>query len=307
MTDPDTIPRPGAASVAARADCTGERHELVLAGGELQAVAHEDPDGERALMALGGTSCLCVELLDAWARRRADGRLLTLLGRGPSDLIAATGAASGWTGYAPLQRGRRPAAGLTFSRPARVVQRGAMAYASQVTVQPAAPPGPTGDGLAEDARLLAGLGRVMAAGMVGAVTTALLGRLDEPHVAAMLDASLYGRVLEVVRLWAGTDGADRLELAVVEPGQETLEWEPPAPDASTDKLQLALPHSWVAEVWAHDLALVGGLLVLARRQEDGVEALDAAAPPGSGRPRPRSLRVQVRWAESSGDGGSSRG
>jgi hypothetical protein len=69
-------------------ECGGAAHPLVWEDGILHAPAHEDAEGERALAALGGTRCECVDLLDAWARCRHDIDALVFASRGPGDHFA---------------------------------------------------------------------------------------------------------------------------------------------------------------------------------------------------------------------------
>ena len=69
-------------------ECGGVSHRLVWEDGILHATAHKDAEGERTLAALGGTRCECVDLLDAWARRRTDVDALVFASRGPGDHFA---------------------------------------------------------------------------------------------------------------------------------------------------------------------------------------------------------------------------
>ena len=59
--------------------------------GNLVALDHDDPEGERALAALGGTSCACLDVLGAWSRQRENPGLLTALSRGTQDQIQVEG------------------------------------------------------------------------------------------------------------------------------------------------------------------------------------------------------------------------
>ena len=58
----------------ARVNCSGARHAVRWEGGDLIALDHDDPEGERALAALGGTSCTCLEVLGAWAAPEGEPR-----------------------------------------------------------------------------------------------------------------------------------------------------------------------------------------------------------------------------------------
>jgi hypothetical protein len=75
----------GIPDAVTRVDCGGEAHTLRWHAGELHALAHEDVEGERALAALGGEPCACVDVLDAWTRHADDLRVLMLASRGPAD------------------------------------------------------------------------------------------------------------------------------------------------------------------------------------------------------------------------------
>src|SRR6202044_795789 len=85
----------GLPSAIARVDCSGERHSIRWSAGDLVGLDHDDPEGERALAALGGTSCTCVDVLAAWSRQRDNPGLLTVLSRGTQDPIQAEGVPGG--------------------------------------------------------------------------------------------------------------------------------------------------------------------------------------------------------------------
>jgi hypothetical protein len=55
----------GQADAEAGVECGGAMHRLRRHAGELQAPDHDDIEGERALAALGGEGCRCVEIVDA--------------------------------------------------------------------------------------------------------------------------------------------------------------------------------------------------------------------------------------------------
>jgi hypothetical protein len=77
----------GIAPAEVRVDCGGERHRVVWREGALSAPDHTDLEGERTLAALGGASCACVEIVDAWHRHVDDEQALVLGSRGPADRI----------------------------------------------------------------------------------------------------------------------------------------------------------------------------------------------------------------------------
>ncbi len=62
--------------------CGGCTHTVRWEAGELIAVDHGDPEGERTL---AGETIPCLELLHTWSRRRDDPHVLTLASRGLTD------------------------------------------------------------------------------------------------------------------------------------------------------------------------------------------------------------------------------
>jgi len=57
-------------AVSTTVRCNGHMHRIVLTkSGRLVLVDHPDLKAERALVALGGKKCRCLEVLDAWRRR----------------------------------------------------------------------------------------------------------------------------------------------------------------------------------------------------------------------------------------------
>jgi hypothetical protein len=83
--------------------CGESLHRLRWERGSLTAPDHADPDGERALAALGGERCACVEALDLWARHARDPAVLVLGPRGGGDRIREDPRAGqrmrGWWSY----------------------------------------------------------------------------------------------------------------------------------------------------------------------------------------------------------------
>src|SRR5262249_13764200 len=100
----------GVAPAQASVDCGGERHRLRWEAGELCALDHEDPGGERALAAVGGERPLGVGVLDAWQRHATDLSVLVLASRGPSDpLQPADEEETGWVAWGPGADDEEPA------------------------------------------------------------------------------------------------------------------------------------------------------------------------------------------------------
>ena len=80
----------GAGARVAGVRCGGAEHRVRWEQGALVASDHGDLEDERALAALAGERCPCVELLDAWHRHVADLRALKLGPRDVSDPIRSS-------------------------------------------------------------------------------------------------------------------------------------------------------------------------------------------------------------------------
>lgn len=72
--------------VRAQVDCGGQPHRLLWAAGTLHALDHDDIEGERILMALGG-HCACADILRLWQQHAADARVLVVTSRGAGDPV----------------------------------------------------------------------------------------------------------------------------------------------------------------------------------------------------------------------------
>jgi hypothetical protein len=277
----------------ARIVCGSERHAIRWEEGELIALDHGDPEGERGLAALGGTSYACIEALGAWARCREDPRLLSALTRGPSDPLAlepgsqghrgpqmtfgassprrravgGSGGARGWVGLAPMSSG-------------------VATFTASGSMQP---PERTRS-FEGDIVLLAGLGQSMEMRLVATVTARLLQRIeaDEPETGTArpaLESSLFGRVSSTVRTWLGASGTD-VAVDVVEPGDEVI-----SGGEDDNAIRVALPLEWVSEVWGRDLAIVGGRFALAL--VEATENRTTLQTVGSDLGSPRPLTVEL--------------
>jgi hypothetical protein len=69
-------------------DCEGRRHTLVWERGRLVPLHHENPDGERLLLALGGEARGCLAVISTWDDHVRDLRLLATGPRGVADQIS---------------------------------------------------------------------------------------------------------------------------------------------------------------------------------------------------------------------------
>jgi len=242
----------------ARLDCSGQRHAIRWEAGELVALDHEDPEGERALVALGGARTTCIEVLSAWSRQKESAGLLSSLSRGTLDPVRA--------GASPQVRGLHPASMTPRNvvMPARgarplgqwVTQVGT-ARASAVLAAAGAPPitGTAFPAFEEDIVILAGLGHEMTLRLVSTVTAVLLDRMDGPDgsvVRPALEASLFGRALTALRTWLAVPDLE-VDLMVTGPDDApSLAWDGEGP------AELRLPLDWVVSVWGRGLAVVAG-------------------------------------------------
>jgi hypothetical protein len=251
-------------TAASKIACGEERHTIQWAAGNLVALDHADPQGERALAALGGTHYACIDALDAWARREDDPRLLSALTRGPGDPVNRESESQGPRGH--MHFGPSPAGRLSSSLSQR--RRGWVGFApmsSSGTARSGSGSHLPHDGSSsfeDDVILLASLGRSIAMRLVATVTAHLINRTAADHpvegsARPALEASVFGRAADVLRNWVGDPNLE-IELDVVEPGAEALSF-----DEEHHTMQVALPLQWVSEVWGRDLALLGGFFALA--------------------------------------------
>ncbi|WP_028057757.1 hypothetical protein [Candidatus Solirubrobacter pratensis] len=91
----------GIAPAQATLECGGETHRVRWEEGRLRLPDHADVEGERALAALGGEPCACLDVLEAWERHAADPRVLLLGTRGPGDRFARQDGHPGVPGAPP--------------------------------------------------------------------------------------------------------------------------------------------------------------------------------------------------------------
>ena len=224
-------------------ECAGQRHRVVWAGGELTLPDHVDPDGERTLAALGGTTCACVEVLDAWARHCDDPALLTALTRGTSETLHRPNRQGG----ASLTRAGRSGPPPTSVGPVATL-RPVAAVGRPPAADQAAPP--------HDLEILYGLGPALGARLVAAVTEGCLGRVEagDPATLPALRASLVGRAVLALTFW--TEGALPIRVEVADPDQA------PSLRREGDQLVAVLRLGWVAEIWGRGLATVANRFVI---------------------------------------------
>ena len=214
----------------ARIECSGERHTIRWEGGELLAPDHADPEGERALVALGGARSTCIDVLGAWSRQKESAGVLSALSRGSHDPIgtAAVGlhnvqapmpAMGHRNQMVPGRRFRGSGSGSWVSIVGNAGP-GMSAGSAGASVRPG---GDTASTNEEDMALLAGLGHELTLRLVATVTVVLLERLktSQGHgVRPALEASLFGRVVSTLRSWLAAPDLE-IDLAVAGPGDSS--------------------------------------------------------------------------------------
>jgi hypothetical protein len=228
------------APAVARIECAGTIHSVIWRDGALETPDHADPDAERALAALGGEPCRCVELLDAWAASSSDPRALVLGPRGPEVHIPDPDNAN--TGQSTA-RFRRPLTGTSVGGRGLTV---AMQGGGGTQVRPEPPEDPL--------REVLELGGAISHRLVLTVAAALTERTQEPELRPLLEAALYGRVLTALSRWLGEMPA--LELTMIEADAS------PALSRDGEALVARLPFRWLVDVWAAGLETVAGQFAL---------------------------------------------
>jgi hypothetical protein len=239
--------------------CRGGVHRLRFDEGVLHALDHADVEGERALAALGGARCTCVDLLDAWARRSADPRVLVAASRGPADLLTIgdgspptrrvpgrrrLGASAGWASYGQV-----------------VLTGGATASTRLARASGATPAARQLDG--ELGALLA-LGRGLPDRLVATVVHNLVSADDGvARTRLQLHAALYGRATAALRGWLGEP--DRSVDLVLVDDRATRS----VRELDDGGIRLELPIAWLGEVWARNLSIVAGRFCLTASTGDG--------------------------------------
>jgi hypothetical protein len=258
-------------------NCSGETHRLRWEAGGLTALDHADVEGERALAALGGTPCACVDALDGWAHHEDDLRVLIMTTRGPTDQLRSAERAASGSGAVVFPRsgtpigtmirqsssGYRATAGVSMrgfagarsaSASASIVARGA----GYLARRPGAPtPAVAQPDLASFLDLDGGLSDRLA--VTVAATWAERVVADDPRVdaaRATLIAALYGRVTCTVRAWLANPNL-AVVLDMINPST------PPTISRSDDGIHIGLPFDWMVHAWGRGVAVILDRLVLA--------------------------------------------
>jgi hypothetical protein len=231
----------------------GSEHRVEWRDGEFSLAEHGDPDAERALGALGGERCGCLDLYDAWQAQHVDGAILVVGARDPDEQLEV-----------PTRATRHVLAEVTRWRGhLAALQQEARSRADQ-----------------------AALSRLQAlAAPTERVATRRIGFL---HLLALPPAMQHRLQASVAAALAHGGAASQLTLTVATsaragPLLRSLGWAGTLFDIELTATDLAeamvgesvavLPGAWVSEVWGRGLGVVGDYFVL------GVNAM---APGGAG-------------------------
>lgn len=248
-----------------------EDHRLVWRASEFRLANHPDPEAERALVALGGERCPCLDVLEAWHGQHVAASILTVGARYPEEELELNGRVANqlraeikrWRSHLAAlrsearRRGDRGAADrlARFAAPAQRAAAERLALLHVLSLPPAL-----------QLRLQASV----------AATLAVEGRLDRLTAPTATRAQPALRAVGWLGRPADVELTDDLSTAVVAPER------------------VVLPAGWVAEVWARGLAEVEGTFVVAvLAVVEGGSALDVLATEAEGKSLV-ALRVE-RW------------
>lgn len=272
----------GLAPVQTTIDCGGQPHRLRWDQGLLITPDHADPDGERTLAALGGASCECVELLDAWHRHSNDLDVLLLTSRGGTDFLQpADDERGGGIRAMPARYPAMPARYASAMRSSAGRRGGGGSGWTSFSPLAAGSHPESDDGLTRLLRLPAPLGDRLTAGVIAHWTQ----RLDDHDPEALrviptLHAALYGRALATLNQWLGPDHHVDVTLAEVTAVR----------DGFADP-RLELPFSWLRDVWARSFAVIAGRFCLTATPSDANTWSFTTIGPDLGEPRIITLRI----------------
>lgn len=285
--------------------CGDGSHPVRWEDGTLSLPAHNDPEAEAVLAALGGEKAACVEVAEAWHRHADDLEVLAVGSRGPDDEIRVS-----WDDVREF-RDARPGGRFTRRLPGgRVVgSAGPLRGTGRPGGRPMIPAtggggrgviGVGGRAHTEDldrlraARLemltLLALGPAFQLALSGTVAANWAPggtrAADIPAHRPALEAALTGRLAPAAAVWLGVD-PDRVDgrlQGAAGDGEGTRD-EPAAwgeleltGSGAGRRLQAALPANWLATVWAAGLAVVDGHLVVAVEQAAWPRATVRAVP-----------------------------
>lgn len=297
--------------------CGDGRHVIRWADGVLALPAHPDAEAELILGALGGQKAACVELAETWARHRDDLTVLALGPRSPADKtnvgwndveLARSGIpAGGRAAQARLRAMRRstpahPVQAVTSGLSAARIASGTHGVGRGAWVLHSGPARWAADPHLIDLLTLLALGTSLQIRLAGAVAAAWCAEDagdragDRAASRPALTAALAGRFAPAAAAWLGID-PDEATVSLHEgPGWGRLE------RAGTG-LRASLPLAWLARVWACDLAVVAGHLVVAVQEARWPDARVLAVPEPGAEPVSVTARADT-VCSGAGTGGS---
>jgi hypothetical protein len=248
----------------ARIHCGGAMHRLRWEAGTLQALDHVDAEGERALVALGGDPCSCIDALDSWAAHADDLRVLALTSRGPADRLQFV-QHPGSVASGPMAMVHRLSLGQPPPAPPGrmlLVGRNISGYATgnRIVSVAAGHIGPNPFPQTDDLVGLLSLDGGLTARLVLTVAGTWVERLAAgdgrgARARPALIAALYGRVTSAVRLWMSSPDLV-VDVEMLAPG------EAPMATRAEDGIRIAVPFSWLVDVWGRNLAVTFERFVL---------------------------------------------
>jgi hypothetical protein len=246
-------------SCETRVPCGHGRHIVRWDAGQLRLPEHPDAEAELVLAALGGEKAGCVVLAETWGRHSSDLSVLAVGPRGPADEIvvswedveaaAHAGRRGGAAGFAGLRRPplRRPASPPAGAAGHSARQRQIQQEMERVVER------------RNDMLSLFALGYGFGIRLAGQVAAAHADSADAAARPALV-AAITSRLALVAEQWLGID-PDRVAASLhYGPGCGRAEL---TGTERARRLQVSLPTSWLARVWACGLALIGGHLVVA--------------------------------------------
>jgi hypothetical protein len=248
--------------------CQSERHRLRWEHGELQALDHDDVDGELALTALGGEPTRCAQIVANWRRAENDLRVLVLASRGAADLLNP-----------PTPEQFQPAGPSTPGNPhlfasghAASSSFGWYSYAPMGSASisigghgGAGPDEPTPDPLFALLQLPGGLPDRLVATVATSWTQRVAEGVAPSSATAALTVALVSRVRLALQGWLGENAAE-MDVVMLAPGSS------PTIERTDGRVRVGLPFSWLADVWVLGLTHVLGRFTLASHAaEDRVE------------------------------------
>jgi hypothetical protein len=271
-----------------RVPCGDGLHTLRWVDGALDLRDHPDAEAEGVLAALGGDKPGCLELAETWNRYTGDPDLLAVLPRSAADEVAVGwedvaayrdgpggrgvigfGSAvrrvsplvggTGWTAYAPLAGQPPPPVqqATAAQMPARIQHLQAemrARHARRIDLLTLLALGPAFQfrlaGQIMEALLTRGSGGIRGGGQPLREQGGFGGDRS-PRVTA----ALAGRAAPAVAQWLGIDPGEVAVTVHHGPGWGSVH-------ADDGTIRLTLPASWLASVWACNLAVVDGHLVV---------------------------------------------